>query len=241
LSDIFHEVQEEVRREKLQKLWKQYGDYFIAAAAALIIAVAGWQLWMRYQENQKAEASAAYMAAHQAASKNDLKGALAKFDAVAKDSPEGYVQLAELSKANTLAADGKTAEAVAAYKAFADKYKTPLGDAARMRAGFLIADTASVGDLSALLKPVSDKPDGFGPQAREILAYANYRTGNMKEAQRIYELLAQDAKSPQGMRQRAQVMATFIKSGGATNFGSVPPVLEQKADPAAPATGTAAP
>jgi hypothetical protein len=239
LSDIFHEVEEEVRREKLQKVWEKYGNYFIAAALALITAVAGWQIWLRYQENQKAQASAAYMAAHEAAAKNDLKTALAKFDTVIKDSPSGYVELAELSKANTLAADGKTADAIAAYKAFADKYKSPLGDAARIRAGFLMADTASLSDLAAVLKPLADKADGFGPQAREILAYANYRTGNIKESQKLYEALAKDDKAPQGLRQRAGVMATFMKSGGAANFGSVPPVPEQK--PAAAPAGAAAP
>ena len=33
MTDIFHEVEEEVRRERFEKIWKKYGDYAIAAVA----------------------------------------------------------------------------------------------------------------------------------------------------------------------------------------------------------------
>ena len=39
MSDIFHEVDEEVRREQLQKLWARYGNYAIAAAVLVVTAV----------------------------------------------------------------------------------------------------------------------------------------------------------------------------------------------------------
>ena len=44
MSDIFHEVDEEVRREQLKKLWDRYGNYVVAAAFLLVAAVAAWQL-----------------------------------------------------------------------------------------------------------------------------------------------------------------------------------------------------
>ena len=45
MSDIFHEVEEEVRREHYEKLWKKYGNYVIAVASVLVLGVAyGWKL-----------------------------------------------------------------------------------------------------------------------------------------------------------------------------------------------------
>ncbi|MEI9929239.1 MAG: hypothetical protein WDM89_01380 [Rhizomicrobium sp.] len=44
MSDIFHEVEEDVRRERFEKLWKQYGDYAVAALAVVILAIAGLQV-----------------------------------------------------------------------------------------------------------------------------------------------------------------------------------------------------
>ncbi|HEY4986280.1 MAG TPA: tetratricopeptide repeat protein, partial [Bradyrhizobium sp.] len=62
MSDIFREVEEEVRRERLEKIWKLYGDYIVAGIALLVIAVAGYELYARYQANQRMQASETFMA-----------------------------------------------------------------------------------------------------------------------------------------------------------------------------------
>ena len=43
MTELFDEVDEEVRREQLHKLWAQYGNYLIAACVLLVVAVGGWQ------------------------------------------------------------------------------------------------------------------------------------------------------------------------------------------------------
>ena len=43
VSDIFTEVDEEVRREQLKKLWDKYGNYAVAAAVLLVLAIGGWR------------------------------------------------------------------------------------------------------------------------------------------------------------------------------------------------------
>ena len=40
MSDIFHEVDEEVRREQLKKLWQKYGWLVIAACVLVVLAAA---------------------------------------------------------------------------------------------------------------------------------------------------------------------------------------------------------
>ena len=63
MSDIFSEVDEEVRRERLQKLWNQYGYYFIAACVLLVVAVGGWRTYEWYEAKKAAEAGSAFQAA----------------------------------------------------------------------------------------------------------------------------------------------------------------------------------
>jgi hypothetical protein len=43
MSDIFQEVEEDVRRERYEKLWKKYGNYIIALAVLIVAGVAAWQ------------------------------------------------------------------------------------------------------------------------------------------------------------------------------------------------------
>ena len=60
MSDIFTEVDEEVRREQLKKLWDRYGNYVVAAAVLVIAAVAAWRGYDYWQIRKAAETGAAY-------------------------------------------------------------------------------------------------------------------------------------------------------------------------------------
>src|ERR1700761_3678607 len=86
LSDIFSEVEEEVRRERFEQLWKQYGDYVIAGAALVVIAVAGWQIWDRYETNQRLKASETLIAAQAMSEAGAADRANAVLAPIAKDS-----------------------------------------------------------------------------------------------------------------------------------------------------------
>ena len=57
MSDIFQEVDEEVRREKLQQLWERHSNLIIAVALLVVLAVGGWRGY-EYWENQKAAEAA---------------------------------------------------------------------------------------------------------------------------------------------------------------------------------------
>ena len=63
VSDIFSEVDEEVRRERLQKLWERYGVYLIAACVLLVAVVGGWRGYEWYEAKKAAEAGASFEAA----------------------------------------------------------------------------------------------------------------------------------------------------------------------------------
>jgi len=63
MSDIFQEVEEDVRRERYEQLWKKYGNYMIAAAAVVVLAVGGYQAWKAYDLNQRQQISDRYQAA----------------------------------------------------------------------------------------------------------------------------------------------------------------------------------
>ncbi len=58
MADIFHEVDEEVRRERLQKLWERYGIYVIALAVLIVAAIGVWRGY-EYWETKKATAAGA--------------------------------------------------------------------------------------------------------------------------------------------------------------------------------------
>jgi hypothetical protein len=229
VTDIFREVEEEIRKERYEELWKKYSDYVIAGAALMVIAAAGVQLWRVYEQRQQARASTTYITAQQLLESGQASEAAALFAKLAEAAPGGYAQLAQLQKADALYAAGNQPEAVDLYKQVAAQGDPLLAPTARLRAAWAIVETAPRSDVEALLAPLADPLSPWHPMAREILAYADYRDGAAKQALDEFRGIVRDHDSPSGVRQRSDAMATFLAAGGENDFGKVPPLIPQEA------------
>ncbi len=222
MSDIFREVEEEVRQERLQKWWKQYGDYVIAGVSVVVIGVAGWKLWQHYEEQQRLKASSQIESAAQmsAAGQSDL--AAQAYAQIAKKAPSGYATVAELSQADELLASGRKGDAIALYMKLAGRDKAGLGQVARMRAAWAQADTLSTAALRDLLAPLNDGKSQWRFMAQELLAYRVYKDGKTDEALKEFKTLSAAADAPVSIRQRAQAMVTLLQTSGGVDYGKVP-------------------
>ncbi len=215
MADIFHEVDEEVRREQLKKLWDRYSIYLIALAFLIIAGIAGWRGYEYWVAKRAAAAGAAFEAAialDEQAKYAEAEGAFAK---VAADAPEGYRVLARMRAAGALA-QIKPADAIKAYDELAAD--TSLGttwqDLAAVRAGMLLVDTASLADMRKRLDPIAEPTRSFRHTARELLALSAWRNHDLAAAKRYLDMIATDAESPIGARARADVLSGLIAAEG---------------------------
>jgi hypothetical protein len=232
VSDIFREVEEDVRRERFQKIWKAYGNFIIAAVVLLFAAIGGWQLWDRHETQLREQAAARFAAAQRITNPQAAANAFAD---LATTAPKGYGKVARLAQANAMFAGGQRSEAVALYKQIANDDSGAIGSVARLRAAWALAETASRSELATLLAPLDQPGNAWRENAREVLAYADYRALDLKSAQAKYDALAIDPEAPDALRSRAKAMAAFLKTGGAVTYGSVPPPVAQAAPTPMPA------
>jgi hypothetical protein len=132
-----------------------------------------------------------------------------------------------------LFAAGDHIHAVSLYRQIASGNDTLLASIARIHAGWAIADTASKKELETLLAPLTDSNNRWRGAALEILAYADVRSGNSARALKTYETLSADTSLPAPLRERAHIVADFLKAGGSKNYGTVPPPpsIAQRAGP----------
>ena len=114
MADIFHEVDEEVRREQLKKLWDRYSVYLIAAAVLIVAASRRGAVMNIGSPKRAAAAGAAFEAAMSLSEQGKYTEAEAAFAKVAAEAPQGYRVLARMRAAGALA-QVKPAEAVKAY------------------------------------------------------------------------------------------------------------------------------
>jgi hypothetical protein len=222
VSDIFREVEEEVRRERLDKLWKQYGDYIVAAACLLVIGAAGIQLWRTYDQRERLKAADQYAAAEQMMEGGQNAQAADAFGRLADTAPSGYKELARLQHADALLASGERGDALGLYKQIATGSDPILSAVARVRSAWATVDYASRADVTETLGPLMEPSSPWNPMAQEILAYWDYRSGNSAAAQSEYSAISHDMKAPASLRERAAFMTTFLKAGGDKDYGTVP-------------------
>jgi hypothetical protein len=211
LSDdsLYREVDEEVRQEEYKKLWDRYGNYVIAICVALVAVVAGVKGYQHYQIRQSEAASVAYLEGMRLAGENKFDEALRTFAAV---KHPGYAQLARLQEAGIHSAAGRTKEAVAAYDAIiADPSVDPaLRDAAAIRAGYLLVDTAKPDELLSRLGKFDNESQVWRNQAREIFGLAAYRVQDWSMADRYMNAIFADKDAPPEMKTRVQAMIQLI-------------------------------
>lgn len=212
VSDIFQEVEEDVRRERYEQIWKKYGNYIIAGAAVLVLAVAGYQAWVRYDLSQRQQVSDRFRDATQAAQSANIPKAETDFAALAKEAPAGYSTLAKFQLAGAYLTSGKRDQGIALLRELTATSDKVIGNAARLRLAWTLADATPKGEIATLLQPlmVPDNPWRFA--ASEVLAYADLKNGARSQALAAYQKLAQDTEAPSGLRQRAAGIADFLKA-----------------------------
>jgi hypothetical protein len=213
VTDIFNEVDEEVRRERLNKLWERYGKYFVALCVLIIAGVAAWRGYTWWQEKQAALSGVAFEQAAALAQAGKYQEAEAAFAKLATDGTPGYRLLAGLRQAAELARTDPKAAIAAFDQIAADKSAgQPIQDLAAIRAGYLMVDSAPYAEIRARIEPLTAADRTFRHSAREILALSAWKSGDLAAARQWTDLIMTDPQTPSGARSRAEVLSQLISA-----------------------------
>ena len=211
MSEIFDEVQEEVRREQLRKLWERYSTLIVAVAFLIVAGVGGWRGYVYWEGKRAQEAGARFEAAVALADQNKSAEAEAAFLEIAKEAPSGYRTLAKFRAAAEVA-ERDAAAAVKLYDEIAvDRNATAAQqDLAALRAGALLVDTAPFADIKARLEPLTGPNRAYRHSARELLAVSAWRNKDMAAARQWIDTINTDVLSPQTLRSRMEALQALL-------------------------------
>jgi hypothetical protein len=242
MSDIFKEVDEDIRRDQLRKLWDRFGPYVIGLAVLIVVATAGYRGWEFWRERQAETSGDQFAAAIDLATAGKHDEAIAALQTLEKDGTGGYPVLAQFRIGGEQALKGDTTAAIATFDAIAaSNAPVEIQNMARLRSALLLVDTASVADLEKRVGDLAATGNAWRHTAREILGLAAYRTGDLKAAQKYYTDLNTDTDAPNEIHQRARLMLALIDAKlGVTPPADTAPAADATAVPPAP-TDTPAP
>jgi len=210
-DQLFREVDEEVRQDRLQDLWKRYGIYAAVAAVLIVAGTIAFVLWRDAQQSARdADSSRFLNAVIQESEAADA--ALLALRELADDGTTAYRFLAKLREARLLAQEDDTAQALAVFDSVAAD--ADLGDTYRDLARLLAVanglDVLSQDEVETRIGPLNVAGNPFQVTAREFLAVSAIKAGDTARAEELLRANQADGSAPVASRARATEILTAI-------------------------------
>ena len=213
MSDIFREIDEELRRDNLLKLWSRYGRYVVAIAVLALVVAGAIVAWRDHQLSERRGQSTHYAGALTLARDGKESDAVKVFAAIANESG-GYAVLAPFEEAGLLAKSGDHEAAAAAYDRIAagnDLDPNFHGLAVLLSVMQRMPETDPHTTIDRL-EPLIASGNPWRPTAVELMALARLQSGDRSGALDLFKSLADDLATPQNLRARAAEMAVALAS-----------------------------
>ncbi len=215
-DSLIREVEEELRRERIAKLWEQYGALVVGAAVAIVVGVGGYKFWQARTQAAAERAGGQYEQATKLFSSGKPAEATKALKALSQSGHPGYAILAKLRLAGRAVEAKKPGEAVTYYEQIA---KDP--DAQDIFRDFAILQIASLKlseeswtDIKNRLTEVSKDGRPWRFAARELIGIAAFRAGKYDEVRQALAELVGNNDVPSSIRQRAQVILGLVAAKG---------------------------
>ena len=211
MSELFDEVDEDVRRDQLKKLWDKYSLLIIALAILVVAGVGGWRGYQYVEGKKAAEAGAAFDRASELSEQNKHAEAEAAFADLAAKAPSGYRILARLRAAAEIATRDPQAAAKAYDEIAADRsVGVAEQDLARIRAAQLVIDTTTYPNMLQRLEPATAQGSTFRHTAREMLALSAWHANDATATRQWLDQIANDGDTPPSLRSRAEALQALL-------------------------------
>lgn len=213
--DVFREVDEEVRREQLMKLWERYQYLIVGVVLLVIVGVGGWRFYEWNMTRQSEVVGARFDEAIELADAGKHEEAEKAFAQIAVDGTPAYRQLARLRQAAAVAqTDPKAATELYKQISADGNVEQVLRDLASLRAAALLIDEGSYIDARKLLEPLAQPGREFRHAVRELLALNAWKAGDRPGAMKWYAAILTDPEAPASSRSRVEMLIALGAGDG---------------------------
>lgn len=216
-DDTFiREVNEELRSEQLQTVWKRFRPLIVGLAVLIVVGVAGASLFEWWQARQSSASGDRFLTAIKAANDKQVDEAAKQFEQLAKDGFGSYPVLARMRLATLKSERGDAKAAIADFLAIGQDGGVPsaMRNVARLRAGWLMVDMSSYDEVAGQVEELAAVSSPVRHSAREVLGLAAYKAGNYAKSREWMQMIADDNDAPAGARTRARMVLALITASG---------------------------
>lgn len=208
-ESFLREVDENLRRDRMQDFARTYGKWLIAALVLFLIAVAGWLYWQNRQQENAAEQSEELMGIYTDIGTGKTDQAAKRLEPLENSDNDVVRSLALLTEAAIALDRNDRATALANYRALAADEGLPEAyrNLGLIRATALEFDQLKPEEVIARLEPLARPGNPWFGSAGELTAMAVLKQGQNDRAGRLFAALAADRQVPETIRNRSVQIA----------------------------------
>jgi hypothetical protein len=198
MTDIFDEISDDLRQQKLNQFWKENGAWIIGGAIGAVLLTAGLSAWREYAHNRDLKQTTQLVRLQKTAD-------LPKLESFAADTGKNHAMMARFAQADAYLTQKEKDKALATYNTIANTsgLDKPWRDLARLHSITLRLDKDAPEALAKELSALAGDDGVWRYSAREMEALLAARQGQMQKAAEILTQLSADPQAPEAMRQRA--------------------------------------
>lgn len=211
---IFQEIEEDLQRQKYEKLWKQYGNYIIAFVIAIVLitaVISGWKSWVVYSQQKASDALLGLVEGKF----DDKTRQIERLEEFAKTyAGTSQSVLARLNAGSMAIRDGKKEKGIAIYESLAadENVEIPFRQLATLLSVQAQMDSGKPAELKSKLSSLLEN-SAWSISAKEFYALLSIRAGEKEEAKKIYTELANSTNIPSSISKRAGDMLRWLNEG----------------------------
>jgi hypothetical protein len=201
---LLREVDDAVRKEQLDSVFKRYGWPIAGALVLGLAAFGGWLYWSDRQEGQLETRSEKLIAAFDKLQAGQIEQAGKDLAGLSEDGSSATAISAKLARAGIALRDNRQAEAIDLYESIARDGDAPKPhrDLATIRAVAAQFDKLDPQTVIDRLKPLATPGNPWFGSAGELVAMAYLKQGKEELAGPLFAAIAKDEDVPQTLRSR---------------------------------------
>lgn len=210
---IFREVDDDLKREKLEEFWKEYGNTIIAAIIILVLGTGISSFYQSYQHKKYVAQTDHLISYVEKAPQLDTQERIEELTTLTEKTKGGAGSILFLQLGAEHYQAGQLDQALVAYEKAEDMAVDDIyEELAELQILRIRMEQGS--DPETLMEEAEDLAEAEAPfrfSAREILGLLKKQAGDIEEANRIFQNLSMNGLAPETLRRRAAAYISYAQ------------------------------
>ena len=213
MSDVFQEVDEELREEKYKSIWRKYKYYVIGGVILFVLGIAANAFWKDYSLKEINDRSERFFTALEIAQEDKVNTItlLEEFASKEEKNAKYNVLIARFSEAAIRRSEKDFNGALAIYENLANNNISDFyADYAKLSSVEMLIALNNKKEARLILDNLINNSSDLKYIAMEYLGYIEIDEGNFSKARTIFINITEEASSSVNMKNRSREVLSIL-------------------------------